>query len=52
MLTAVYFTLILLGLLVVLAGFGDAARHIFSFLSPRRGAPPPPPPHILSKTLA
>ena len=38
MLTAVYFTLILLGLLVVLAGSSDAARHIFSFLSPRRGA--------------
>ena len=38
MLTAVFFTLILLALLVVLSGIGDASRHIFSFLSLRRAA--------------
>ena len=48
MLTAVFFALILLSLLVMLSGFTDAARHLFSFLSPRRAPRRLPRPHFVS----
>ncbi len=48
MLTVAFFILILLVLLVVLSGFSDAARHIFSFLSRRRAAHRLPRPHFVS----
>ncbi len=52
MFTAVFFTLILLALLVVLAGFNDAARHIFGFLSRRRAAQRLPRPHFVGARFA
>lgn len=52
MLTALFFTLIFLALLVVLSGFSDAARHIFRFLLRRRGAYRRPRPHFVSARFA
>ncbi len=52
MLSAVFFTLILLALIVVLSGFSDAARHLLSFLSPRRAARRRPRPHFVSTRFA
>lgn len=52
MLTAVFFTLILLTLLAVLSGFSDAARHMFSFLSRHHAARRQPRPHFVSALFA
>ncbi len=50
MLTAVFFTLILLTLLVVLSGFSEAAHYIFSFLSRRHAARRQPRPHFVRRS--
>ncbi len=52
MLTAVFFTLIFLALLVVLSGFSDAARRIFSFLSRRRAERRLPRPYLVGARFA
>ena len=48
MLTAAFYILILFVLLVVLSGFSDAARSMFSFLSRRRAVHRLPRPHFVS----
>lgn len=52
MLTVVFFMLILLALLFALSGLSDAAGHIFSFFSPRRGARRLPRPYFVSARFA